>query len=174
MSKKGPRAYVFDRHLIEKAMARLDARKQRERRAKWAAGQKLRHKRERERKLAKQADLRATGILCQRGGPADRTRRLPIAGWKVMASRMSREAWMSFSDIRVVCPEYSKNSLKAWIQQKLRQKGLVERAGNPAFDDSIAAGLQVECRYIYRLSAEGAGRAVEWRQAIGEEERSYE
>ena len=167
-ARRGYDVYSLDRRLIEKAMARLDAKKQRERRAKWAAARKLRYKRAKERKLAKQAELRATSILRRRGGQPELTRRLPIAGWKAMAARLEPDTWYSFSDMRVLNPEFSKDSLKAWIQQRLRAQNLVERAGNPDFDDSIPAGSQVACRYLYRLTAEGERLAAEWRRELGE------
>lgn len=143
---------------IDRALARMDAKRTARRRAAGDAARQVGKRRDREKRIAKAALLRPK---------RKRVRRLELAGWRILCARMADDTWYEFGQLRALMPEYARGSAKAWVMQGLQKRGLIERAGNPDFDPGAARGSKTPVRYLYKLTATGAGRAVEWRETVG-------
>ena len=159
-------ATKVDRALIEKALARLDAKRVRERKAVTAKAAALNRRRRKERR-----EIQAAKVdYGMKGLPNELRQKLAIAGWKVLCARMEPGAWYLFRELLALMPEYPEGSLKAWAMQKLPRMGLLERAGNPDFKPYPAHAAQGTGRYLYRLHATAEKAAQEWRCELGEGE----
>jgi hypothetical protein len=96
----------------------------------------------------------------------DHSRKLALAGWKVLVARMVPGEWYALSDMAELIPEFAYPSAKAWAV-KLRRLGLTERARNPEFDESKAAGNQSASQWLARLTGKGEALGEQWRKALG-------
>jgi hypothetical protein len=96
----------------------------------------------------------------------DHSRKLALAGWKVLVARMVPGEWYALSDMAELIPEFAYPSAKAWAV-KLRRLGLIERARNPEFDESKAAGNQSASQWLARLTGKGEALGEQWRKALG-------
>lgn len=149
------RAITLDRRLIDKAMARLDAKRVRARKAKMSAARDNAKRRDRERRMAKAEALRPSrGRKVAKLGPP---------GWQVLVARMDDGTWYTFAELRALTPEYAIGSIKAWVHQRLPREGLIEKAGNPDCDPAAKQGS----RFLYGLSPAGREQAASARSDIG-------
>lgn len=146
------------RAAIDRVLARMDQKRAARRHNRQVASREVAKRRDHEKRMAKAALLRPK---------RKRVRRLELAGWKVLASRMAGDTWYDFGQLHKLIPEYARGSAKAWVGQGLQKRGLIERAGNPDFDPSAARGAVTMSRYVYRLSAAGQRQAAQWREACG-------
>lgn len=96
----------------------------------------------------------------------DHSRKLALAGWKVLAARMAPGEWYAVSDMAALLPEYSYRSAKAWAV-KLRGLGVTERTRNPDLDTSKPPSRQLEPVWLHRLTARGLELRQGWREALG-------
>jgi hypothetical protein len=90
-----------------------------------------------------------------------------LAGWKLLACAMSPGSWYALPDLVALMPAAPRGSIKAWVYQKLVNRGLTERAANPDWDPARAARQQVEPRYLWRLTQEGAEARSGWVGELG-------
>lgn len=144
---------------IDRALARMDAKRTARRRAANDAARQVGKRRDKEKRIAKAQLLRPK---------RKRVRRLELAGWKMLTARMVDDTWYDASQIHRLMPEYARGSVKAWLWGLLPKRGLVERAGHESFDPSAPRkGAVTVARYVYRLSAAGQKQAAQWRDACG-------
>ncbi len=73
-------------------------------------------------------------------------------GWMLLWRRMAPGAWYADEDLVALMPEYAYGSPRAWLHQKLKAKGMVERAAKPREDNYL--GHRPE--FLYRR-VEGFG-----------------
>lgn len=154
------------RRLVDLAIARGNLVKVQRQREATKRGQALKARRRVEQKATR---ARPT-MHGKYSLPNELRQHLALPGWKVMCARMDPDVWYSFTELRRMMPEYSGGSVKAWVFQKAVVFELFERAGNPDFDPSRPERASLTGRYLYALAHSAAGKAKEWRLALGEGE----
>src|SRR6185312_2250347 len=90
------------RKRIDQALARLDAAKVRQRRARTKAAADKRRRREREKAQARSTIV---GGMRRRLPNAQRAR-YGLAGWKVLAARMRDGEWYGFGQVKILMSEF--------------------------------------------------------------------
>lgn len=149
------------RKAIDKAMARLDARKARQRKAATMATQATIKRRAAERAAA----VRAANAISLKG--EWQRPRYALPGWQVMVARMEPGTWYTSTDIHALMSEFPRGSVKAWLWLKAIKAGAIERAGNPDWQLDPANPMQNVARYLYAIAAGATQARAEWRIALG-------
>ncbi|MBL4709794.1 MAG: hypothetical protein JKY48_15280 [Flavobacteriales bacterium] len=54
-----------------------------------------------------------------------------------------------------IMPEYSPNSVRAWVSQYFKKLNIMEIVSNPDFDSTKHASSQLNSRYLFRLNSDG-------------------
>lgn len=151
------------RILIEKALARMDARRRAKRTAAAARSKATKERRRREKREAKPKPI--PNIF--RKGPKESERKLALGAGQVLLARMEPGAWYARRDLVRLMPEYALGTVKTQLWQML-QEGLIDRAGNPDFelrpDDNP---MRNEGRYVYGLSKTGQEAGQDARKRLG-------
>lgn len=153
------------RRNIEKALARMDKRR-REKARKANARSAATNARRREEKLEARTAFAAKRDASR--GKAAVSRRLALAGWKVLLARMDPGAWYVQGQMEKLAPEYARGTVKGWVCGPLVRDGWLERAGNPEYTGEVPWPAKTVPRYLYRCTELAAGSAAEWREALGE------
>lgn len=86
-------------------------------------------------------------------------RKLERPGWQMIVLTMEPGRWYRMAELRQALPAYAYKSLRAWIKQRLFDRGLVERAPAPRQEGVYIAG---QANYLWRLSPEGARLRAVW------------
>ena len=147
---------------VEKALARLELRKQRQ-----AERVKNKHIETRNRRQKEQREAKAARIRPKRPSPAE-MRKLALPGWQVLIARMDPEGWHTFGQIAALAPEYAYGTIKGYVMNRMPRDGWLERAGNPDFkeDPHNAVATMASGMMLYRLTDKSREKAQEWRQAL--------
>ncbi len=69
-------------------------------------------------------------------------------GWVLLWERMEPGAWYADEDLVALMPEYAYGSPRAWLHQKLRKRGMVERAAKQRPDSLFRRNGEPE--FLYR------------------------
>lgn len=154
---------LASRKAIDKAMARLDAKKARQRKAATVKAMAVKQKRQREKAEAR----RPSFLPDARSQPNALRRRYELPGWKVLVARMEPGSWYDWPQIQQLMAEFGRGSVKAWLWQKAMGAGLIERAGNPDFKPSINNPAEQGSRYLYAIAPSATQARAEWRIALG-------
>ncbi len=155
------------------------------------AQRKKRRRRDAARRKGRMVARRAEG-LARVPSPRSGARGLGgLAGWKMLVSRMEPGAWYGFGDLVALLPEYSRDSIHAYVYQRMPAEGVLERAHVPGTGSvGEVSALVVKARvgrlsghslkptkagalkfahraygylYLYRLTSLGESLGVEWR-----------
>lgn len=155
------------RILIEKALARMDAKRRAKQTAAAARSKATKERRQREKREAKQETARGIVPNIFRKGPKEAERKLALGAGPVVLARMEPGAWYARRDLVRLMPEYALGTVKTQIWQML-QNGLIERAGNPDFelrpDDNP---MRNDGRYVYGLTTAGQEAGQDARKRLG-------
>lgn len=142
--------------IIDRAIARVDVgRRKRELEGLKRAAETRRRRDKQEKYAARErlaAEVRATAR-----GLHERIAQLP--GWQMLVVRMQPDRWYTYGELVKLMPEYSYQSLKPWLAQKLVPQGLVERANNPDWKYERSSQAMAAPRYLYKVALS----ATEWR-----------
>lgn len=149
------------RKAIDKALARLDAKRARQRKAATAKRLDLKQRREQERAAAKR-QANGIGIKGEWKQPL-----YALPGWQVLVCRMEPGVWYDWQQVRELMAEFPRGSVKAWLWLKAVKAGAIERAGNPDFKPDPANPMETGARYLYAIAASATGKRQEWRSALG-------
>lgn len=147
---------------VEKALARLEMRKQRQ-----AERVRNKHIATRSRRQKEQREAKAARIRPKRQSPAE-IQKLALPGWQVLIARMDPDGWHTFGQLRALTPEYSAGTIKGYALNRMPKDGWLEKAGNPDFKEdphncvaTMASGMM-----LYRMTDKAREKRQEWREAL--------
>ena len=154
-----------------------------------AAQRRKRRLRDKVRRKGRMAARRIEGLAAVPEAAMRDSRRR--GGWKLLVMRMEPGAWYGFGDLVALLPEYSRNSVHAYVYQLMPREGVLERAHAPAegsegevsalvakarwgcvsnrsYKPTKAGALKFARRayaysYLYRLTELGEELGVGWR-----------
>ena len=163
---KSPRRKRFEHRVSAERLAEYLDGQLEARRARWRA-EHATHYPNKARALGMQKRRpKPAYVQWRRQGKAQRLLALPC--WQVVAARMVAGQWYARRELCDLAPEYAETTVRCVVWLWLLPRGVIERTFNPEYDHGRAAGRQSEPLYLYRLTLEGVGKAVGWREALDE------
>ena len=136
---------LLDQYGPAKAKKRTWKGWQRFSKAGLTAQRKKRRQRDVARRKGRMAIRRAEGLpvgnipVC---GPSG------LAGWKMLTARMESGAWYGFRDLVALLPEFGRNSVHAYVYQRMMAAGVIERVHAPGGgSEGEVSALVVKARW---------------------------